>query len=584
MPDTFGSMWRKIVLAAIIAGRAIDGLSQSVEEMERILLFYGVSSAEELDSYEVEHLGAYLSRPLEVNLVSPATLSASGLMTPYQVASLTDYRKRHGDVMSFEELTSVDGFGKAVVEKIRPFIDLSGRDISAYDERNYFQGSVDVKTGWKSSAGPTYGTKFKLKAGRQFSVGGGLSRSSQAGGLLPDALSGYASYDFRKTTGKLVLGDFNARFGQGLALWNGMSLSGLSSPSSFLKRTSGISASSSYTGNYSLRGAALDFTIRSLKFSTLFAARPDLDGHSLMPALNVAWIRRKGVFSLTHYTDFRSSEADLSIPDMKTSLDAAVCLQGTDIFAEASYDWVNRCAAALAGTVFPVSEDARMAALLRYYPSSYSSARSAAAASTTKCTNEYGVSLSGEFSRGVLSLDAAYFPTAKAGDDTRSSLQAKLRAEWDITLSKAMELKVRFSERLRSWGIPSRAEARATFIYTCEKWTATIRADMVKSDGYAFLGYAETGHKAEDISIYIRYGMFGIDDWDDRVYVYERDAPGSFNIPAYYGRGLWGALNVGWRCSRYIRIYGRASLTSYPFMKSKKSGRAELKLQVMSEF
>ena len=238
-------MWRKIVLAAIIAGRAIAGLSQSVEEMEKILLFYGVSSAEELDSYEVEHLGAYLSRPLEVNLVSPATLSASGLMTPYQVASLTDYRKRHGDVMSFEELTSVDGFGKAVVEKIRPFIDLSGRDISAYDERNDFQGSVDVKTGWKSSGEPTYGMKFKLKAARQFSAGGAFSRTSQAAGLLPDAFSGYVSYDFRKIPGKLVVGDFNARFGQGLALWNGMSLSGLSSPSSFLKRTSGISVSSS---------------------------------------------------------------------------------------------------------------------------------------------------------------------------------------------------------------------------------------------------------------------------------------------------------------------------------------------------
>ena len=582
--DTFDGMWRKIILAVIIAGRAMDGMSQSVEEMEKILLFYGVSSAEELDSYEVEHLGAYLSRPLEVNLVSPATLSASGLMTPYQVASLTDYRKRHGDVMSFEELTSVDGFGKAVVEKIRPFIDLSGRDISAYDERNYFQGSVDVKTGWKSSAGPTYGTKFKLKAGRQFSVGGGLSRSSQAGGLVPDALSGYASYDFRKTTGKLVLGDFNARFGQGLALWNGMSLSSLSSPSSFLKRTSGISTSSSYTGNYSLRGAALDFTIKRLKFSTIFAARPERDGHSLMPALNVAWNRRKGVFSLTHYTDFRSSEADLSIPDMKTSLDAAVCLQGTDIFAEASYDWVNRCAAALAGTVFPVSEDVRMASLLRYYPSTYSSARSAAAASTTKCTNEYGASLSGEFSRGVLSLDAAYFPTAKAGDDTRSSLQAKLRAEWNITLSKALVLKLRFSERLRSWGIPSRAESHATLTYTNENWTATVRADVVKSDSFAVLGYAETGRKTEDISIYIRYGMFRIDDWDDRIYVYERDAPGTFNIPAYYGRGLWGAVNMAWRCFRHIRIYGRGAFTSYPFMKGKKSGRAELKLQVVSEF
>ena len=32
-------MWRKIVLAAIFVGRAITGLSQSVEEMEKIAGF-----------------------------------------------------------------------------------------------------------------------------------------------------------------------------------------------------------------------------------------------------------------------------------------------------------------------------------------------------------------------------------------------------------------------------------------------------------------------------------------------------------------------------------------------------------------
>ena len=34
------------------------------------------------------------------------------------------------------------------------------------------------------------------------------------------------------------------------------------------------------------------------------------------------------------------------------------------------------------------------------------------------------------------------------------------------------------------------------------------------------------------------------DNWNDRIYCYERDAPGSFNIPAYYGRG-WAASLVG---------------------------------------
>ena len=584
MAPTFGAMWRKIVFVTVIVACQMTALAQSVEEMEKILLFYGVSSPEEVDSYDVEHLCGFLARPLALNLVTPSALSSSGLLTPYQVASLTDYRKRHGDVMSFEELASVDGFGKALVDRLRPFVSLSGRDLSAYDGRNDFQGTVEAKSGWKNSAGPTYGVKFKVKAGRQLSAGGAFSRSSQADGAGPDAFAGNLCYDFRKVQGKIIMGDFNARFGQGLALWNGMSLGGLSSPSSYLKRTSGISASSSFTGNYSLRGGAADMTVKNFKFSALAAAYSKKDMRGLMPALNVAWIRRDGVFSVTHYADFQHTPASLAIPDMKTAADLAMCLQGTDIFAEAAYDWASRTAAALAGTVFPIGEDVRMAAQLRYYPSSYSSARSAAAASTSKCTNEYGASVSSEFRKGLLSLDAAYFPAAKSGDDTRSSLQVKMQTEWKIPVGKAFDFKVRVSERLRSWGVPSRAEVRTDFIYTYGGWNAALRTDMVRSDGWGVLGYAEAGRKAEDISIYMRYGMFCVDDWDDRIYVYERDAPGAFNVPAFYGRGLWGAVNMGWRCTRYMRIYGRAAVTAYPFMKSKKSGRAELKLQVMYEF
>ena len=95
-------MLKRIVFTALVAGCFVPAVAQSVEEMEKILLFFGVSSPEEVDSYDVESLCDLLSHPLQVNLVTPASLSGSGLLTPYQVASLTDYRKRHGDVMSYE--------------------------------------------------------------------------------------------------------------------------------------------------------------------------------------------------------------------------------------------------------------------------------------------------------------------------------------------------------------------------------------------------------------------------------------------------------------------------------------------------
>jgi hypothetical protein len=70
--------------------------------------------------------------------------------------------------------------------------------------------------------------------------------------------------------------------------------------------------------------------------------------------------------------------------------------------------------------------------------------------------------------------------------------------------------------------------------------------------------------------------MFAVDNWDDRIYVYERDAPGSFNVPAFYGRGLWTSVYLSWKYSRS----GSLSLRGI----YKKPGNAELKIQLGLRF
>ena len=96
----------------------------------------------------------------------------------------------------------------------------------------------------------------------------------------------------------------------------------------------------------------------------------------------------------------------------------------------------------------------------------------------------------------------------------------------------------------------------------------------------------EGGLKRDRLSLYLRQGLFLIDHWEDRIYAYERDAPGNFNVPAYYGRGVWTALTGAWRFAHRGRIYLRAGLTAYPFMRKekKKPGKAELKLQYVCSF
>jgi hypothetical protein len=84
----------------------------------------------------------------------------------------------------------------------------------------------------------------------------------------------------------------------------------------------------------------------------------------------------------------------------------------------------------------------------------------------------------------------------------------------------------------------------------------------------------------------MKQSVFIVDNWDDRIYAYEYDVPGSFNVPAYYGRGVWIASMLSWKVSRLIRLYARASYISYPFMsdEKKKPGKAELKLQSVFKF
>ena len=71
-----------------------------------------------------------------------------------------------------------------------------------------------------------------MEAGSKLCISASASASYNATVCLPDVYSASISYESAVIPLRVVLGDFNARFGQGLVLWNGMTMSGVSSPSS----------------------------------------------------------------------------------------------------------------------------------------------------------------------------------------------------------------------------------------------------------------------------------------------------------------------------------------------------------------
>lgn len=593
---------RCLVCMLVVSGGAVARAQQT--SVESILAFAGASDITEVDQEEFERLSDYLVRPLRINGASQHILLESGLLDSFQAASLADYRSRHGDILSFAELAAVDGFSEQFVELLRPFVRLDG--LLPEESRRTTTTEIKTRTAFKPanqgalrwSAGLNVNFKHRIV---QTHLAFSKALTERAPSL--SSISGGMAFTLPRSSLRFFIGDFNARFGQGLVLWTGMGMGGISSTASLRKNTTGLSASSSFTGMYALSGVASDCVLGPFKLS-LGLALPGIrslrispEDFALMPIADLSLNLPNGQMSLTSYYHLNK--------DAKTSFSQRWCKCGVDIFSEIAFDWLNKSPAALAGVAGNPAGWLRLAGMVRYYSSYFSPDRSAAVRSLTKCTNEHSVSLAADFSfgksltlrgsegfgssqkrhTGSFSVDFGYFPVSKSAED-KMSRQLKMQLSWHALLNDAFSLRIRMSERLRTWGLPSRTQIRLDGMYQSLPWMAVMRMETILCKSFGLLGYLEGGYRNNLLSVYARMGLFMADNWDDRIYVYERDAPGQFNAPAMYGRGVWAAMTMAWKFARWAAIYIRAGTTAYPFMRGeqKKPGTAELKLQLNMRF
>ena len=528
--------------------------AQDSSELEKITAFLGVNSEEEISSEEYELLQDALRHPIRINLMSKSRLIASGLFTPYQAASLVDYRKRFGNVLSFAELASVDGFGQQCVELLKPFLSLDsgGQGDLTAPKMNKVYNELSLRGGYKYSTDEQdwqYGVKYGLDFGQVFQASLGLSKSNYSASI---------SYDFRKIDAKVILGDFNARFGQGLLTWNGVLINSLTSPNNFMKKASGVTSVRSFTGSSANTGAAAEFGFGRFSLTTAYAI-------SQMRMINFRRLGRLGSVGVTILND----------GNWKSSLDAAACIRGVNLFGEAAYNWSDNSASVVMGTDFTMNEKARFASLL-----GWSHAKQSQFAFSSNFPldpySRHSFTLSSDFIYHLIPKDKK----------VKHSIQEKFQLNWQWKILDYLTLNLRLSDRFRTWGLRHRAELRIDVTTTIKNWSVDSRVHLLKSRNHSALSYINASYRLPNLTLHSRLGVFFVDNWDDRIYAYEYDVPGSFNVPAYYGRGVWIASMLSWKVSRLIRLYARASYISYPFMsdEKKKPGKAELKLQSVFKF
>ena len=118
--------------------------------------------------------------------------------------------------------------------------------------------------------------------------------------------------------------------------------------------------------------------------------------------------------------------------------------------------------------------------------------------------------------------------------------------------------------------------------WTRGTWVLKGRLNGLYSGGLGALTYLEGGWKPPGGAGWLRLTLFSIPSWQARIYADERDAPGNFTVPAYYGTGCsvmaYGGWKFRWGKTR-IKLYLRGSYV----LKKEKPGQAGLKFQLMAD-
>lgn len=574
-----------IVLSAVLSAFLSCGAGAPDDYLPHILKLTGCADVEELDERVVEKYSYYAEHPLRINLLSSGRLSSSGILSQYQCVTLSEYRSLSGDVMSVFELASIDGFGEELARALEPFVSFDSYSApgSVADSSSKVYGALTMRGSARlpqvDDLEGRYGAKCYVES-ENLEMALGCNSSYDDKTVAPSDYTFGTSLYSKRSAGKVLIGDFNARFGQGLLLWSGFSLSSLSLPSTFCKRPSGLTLTSSFTGTGSFRGIAADKRFGKLILSAFLAAdglKSRMEGSkrkevSLLPAVNLSLVTKRGHAAITGYAFGLKGDAVVSS-------DCRYAFQSAQIFSEVALNLSSGKPSFLAGCYQSLSDNSDLAVKV------------------SCLSDKYVLNIGSSFFFGErVNLKGA---TGFAASEFRNVLNLSASATWpsllrilgtyNCRLSPSLKLGLRLSAKANSnENEKTISGLRSDFKYNSGPWLMTLRCETVVGEKTSLLVYADVYYKTARLCAGLRGTVFKVDDWDCRIYSYERDAPGNFTVPAYYGRGYClsavGGLKTGSR--RFApRLYARFSHLSYPWQEEKKKpGRTELKLQCVFEF
>ncbi len=575
-------------------------LEADVEEEIMDNMVEEFSSLEESGEDLIAHLQKLRSKPLNLNSASRKELASTMLLTDFQIESILDHLNRSGAILSFAELSLLYGFNEREVERIRPYFVLgpqsSLRQGFAKDQSTSvfarYQRGFDPQSEQhlvrsrfsyldKVDASLVYKGKSSTVSSESFATGGAAVSGLKLGKVEIE---------------HLVAGDFYARFGQGLSLWNGFSFPAVAEGSGFTRNAEPVSLYTSSDTSKLLRGVAASVSFGKLALSAGYSFR---NSSSLA---RLSYLGRRTRYGLS----FVSMGAENNV----LAVDLFYGGKGFVLFGEGARSLKRQDDGKVAqGWAFlgGVSCDAGSFSfhlMGRLYQDSFSSPLGGAYSSISKIGNQKGVSLriTGPVykkARFALGVDYTGYPepryhvkypslTVKSyikitlddsgfGTQARNQLWVKGQLKHDLQYSDPLKKAAVYSLKAggllclgRHLSLQSRAEINMRI-----SQEENSGGSSEENSGGSSWGSSEensgaisdrAGGKAFSISLkgsFIRRMLsvssglifYNVPDWDGRIYFPQSDLPYSFSSTLLYGRGtdVWALVKT--RLSHRLSLY-----------------------------
>ncbi len=254
------------------------------------------SSEDDIDLDALAEDLIYLSEnPINLNKTSSEELGRLVFLSDFQIISIQDYVKQHGKILSIYELQLVVGFDFNDIFKLLPFItiaDPSEKEVSLprfsngkHDMFIRARSLIETQEGYKPPpennpnatryAGNRIGlyNRYTYRTRSGFQVGFVGEKDPGEEFFKGSNPYGFDHYSFHIQVNDigairtLVVGDFNADFGQGLTLWTSASFGKSPDPMGIRKRAKGLYRYSSTNENEFLRGVGTTFKLGKLDIS-----------------------------------------------------------------------------------------------------------------------------------------------------------------------------------------------------------------------------------------------------------------------------------------------------------------------------